>query len=100
MFKRKDQELISINDGEGYFVNKAVRDYIYKLRSELLEARQKESRLQAELDDILPVFEEKELKPAISPYCGECIYCVTSQYDWKILGCGKDILCEDFKPQE
>ena len=40
MFKRKkqDQELISINDGEGYFVDKAVRDYIYKLRSELLEA--------------------------------------------------------------
>lgn len=100
MFKRKDQELISINDGEGYFVDKAVREYIYKLRSELLEAREKESKLQSALDEILPVLEKQELKPAIGLYCGHCIYCVTSQYNWRILGCCKDVVCEDFKPQE
>ena len=55
------------------------------------------SELKSELYAIKPVLENGKIKPAVSKHCRECVYCVRSDWDGSILGCCKDIVCEDFK---
>lgn len=53
--------------------------------------------LRGELDAIKPVLENGKIKPAVSGHCRECVYCVHSDWDGSVLGCCKDVVCEDFK---
>ena len=72
-----------------------------KLYFETVEQLKEVSRecgsLRNELEAIKPVVEKGELKPAVSTHCRECVYCVHSDWDGRVIGCCKDVVCEDFK---
>ena len=95
MFGRKifKKELIATLDGDIYKCNSDVARYIKCLEVE-------NSRLREKLKAIEPVFENWSVKPAVSGFCSECKYCVFSDYNGAILGCCKDITCEDYTPKE
>ena len=88
--------------GKVYSLKKEVVDYIAELQRECDRFESVADHLQMELDEVLPVVEAKELKPAVSQHCSSCVHCVKSAYDGKILGCCKDNVCEDYKrkPEE
>lgn len=78
-----------------------VYNYISNLRTENRDLKRENEKLNYELKYIKPIVENKELKPAISKNCEDCIYCIKSPFYRKdILGCIKDNVCDDFKKGE
>ena len=78
-----------------------VYNYISNLRTENCDLKRENGKLDSELKSIKPIVEKKELKPAISKNCEDCIYCIKSPfYKNDILGCIKDNVCDDFKKGE
>ena len=78
-----------------------VYNYISNLRTENCDLKRENGKLDSELKSIKPIVEKKELKPAISKKCEDCIYCIKSPfYKNDILGCIKDNVCDDFKKGE
>ena len=78
-----------------------VYNYISNLRTENCDLKRENGKLDSELKSIKPIVEKKELKPAISENCEDCIYCIKSPFYRKdILGCIKDNVCDDFKKGE
>ena len=99
---------VSVNFGndriEYRIVDKVTLDvynYISNLRTENCDLKRENGKLDSELKSIKPIVEKKELKPAISENCEDCIYCIKSPFYRKdILGCIKDNVCDDFKKGE
>lgn len=90
------------NDGIEYRIAHKVTldiyNYISNLRTENCCLKRENGKLDSELKSIKPIVEKKELKPAISKNCEDCIYCIKSPFNRKdILGCIKDNVCDDFK---
>ena len=105
MFKNKsrfNRTLYIGNDGnyEKFEVNGHVFNYVTELEQEIRDLKYKNSELEKELKAIKPVVERKEYKPAISEDCYNCIYVVKSPFNSNILGCRKDNVCTDYKPEE
>lgn len=86
MFKRRNE--IETPDYKALYLeaNKRIHDLQYEVGT-----------LRGELEAIKPVIETKKLKPAVSEYCGMCVYAQRSRWDGSIIGCCKDVVCSDFK---
>ena len=83
-----------------YPVDIEVRNYVWALLDYIHDIRFEKHQLEAELKAIKPILENKDYKPAITKDCGDCRYVVRSKYSGDIIGCRKDIVCEDFKEKE
>lgn len=96
IFSGKKSEFVnvaSVNiNGEYITVPLAVANRIQELSHE-------NSNLKNELESIKPIIANKDLKPAISRDCINCKFVVKSRWNGEILGCRKDIVCEDFVPK-
>ena len=105
MFKNKNifnRTLYIGNDDnyEKFEVDGHVFNYIVELKQEISNLKRTKIELERELKAIKPIVERKEYKPAISEDCYNCIYVVKSPFNNNILGCRKDNVCEDYKPEE
>ena len=105
MFKNKSiftRTLYIGNDDnyETFEVDSRVFNHVVELEQEIRDLKYKNGELEKELNAIKPVVERKEYKPAISEDCYKCIYVVKSPFNSNILGCRKDNVCEDYKPEE
>lgn len=93
IFSGKKSEFVnvaSVNiNGEYITVPLAVANRIQELSHE-------NSNLKNELESIKPIIANKDLKPAISRDCSMCKFVVKSTWNGAILGCRRDIVCEDF----
>lgn len=96
IFSGKKSEFVNVAsvdiNGEHITVPLAVANRIQELSYE-------NSNLKDELESIKPIIANKDLKPAISRDCINCKFVVKSTWDGAILGCRKDIVCEDFMPK-
>ena len=81
-----------IGDGRTIKVNEDVYYYISSLKEEIHDLRRAEHELKA----IKPIVESKDLKCAISEFCGSCRFVVRSPYSRDIIGCRKGCVCDDF----
>ena len=103
MFSGKKSEFVnvaSVNiNGEYITVPLAVANRIQELSHENSNLKHKISNLKYELESIKPIIATKDLKPAISRDCINCKFVVKSPWNGAILGCRKDIVCEDFVPK-
>lgn len=105
MFKNKsifNRTLYIGNDDnyEKFEVDGRVFNYVTELKEEIRDLKHKESELEGELKAIKPIVERKDYKPAVSEDCYNCMYVVKSPWNGNILGCRKDNVCEDYKPEE
>lgn len=105
MFKNKsifNRTLYIGNDDnfEKFEVDGHVFNHVVELEQEIRDLKYKNSELEKELKAIKPVVERKDYKPAISQDCYNCIYVVKSPFNSNILGCRKDNVCTDYKPEE
>ena len=88
------------NNFEKFKVNAHVFNHVVELEQEIRDLKHENNELEKELKAIKPVIERKEYKPAISEDCYNCIYVVKSPLNSNILGCRKDNVCTDYKPEE
>lgn len=97
--KQKDLEHITmVCIGDGFYTcNVKVAEYIRNLEMKSKDLQEKLQAVETELKSIKPALEFKDLKPAVSKSCQDCMYAVFSNWDHAILGCRKDAICEDFK---
>ena len=87
--ERRVKELREMNDA----LNKERYHCEYKMR----KLEDQNESLKKELEMIKPVFETPGFKPAVSMRCENCNYAYFSDYDDTLLGCCKDVVCEDFE---
>lgn len=100
LFKRKEDVFIN---NKCYTVDKEVKEYIKdleRIEMELFCERKERRRLEIELDNIKPILNSKDYKPAISKDCGDCKYVVKTKCSGYVIGCRKDNLCDNFVPVE
>lgn len=76
-----------------------MKNRTQKLEKEIDDLKVKNQKLQNELNTIKPVLETGKLKPAASALCGDCRFAVKSRWNKQILGCCRDSVCEDFRPE-
>lgn len=93
--EKKELEVVVI-DSAVFYVEKAVYNHIHSLRDLLFESNIELHKAQHELEEIKPVVESKNYKPAISEDCLCCKYVILSNITGNIIGCRKDNVCEDF----
>ena len=91
--KNKKSNDVIVIEGERYYVDQEVYDYIDELRLENTE-------LKNELNEIKPVLSTAHYDPPVSKDCAECVYVVKSIWDGTPIGCRKNLLCESFKRKE
>lgn len=106
MLFRKEKKKVLIIDGGSYCVDKFVFDYIWNLRKELSVANSKindltytNEHIKKSIDKLTPIMEHPKIKPAISSECGCCKYVVRNLFG-EVIGCRKDIVCEDFVKED
>ena len=104
MFKKKDLYELKTNNGS-FMVDLKLYNYVVSLRGEIYDLEKEKSnieyktqRLESELNAIKPILNSNDYKPAISEDCDSCVYVVCSTYSGKVLGCRKDNVCNDYKP--
>ena len=85
---------------ETFEVDSRVFNYVVELKREIRDLKHTRIELEKELKAIKPIVERKEYKPAISQDCYNCVYVVKSPFNNNILGCRKDNVCENYKPEE
>lgn len=105
-FKKKELEVVGVGNkttreavviyGAVFYVEKPVYNYIHALQDGLFESDIELRKAQHELEEIKPVVESKNYKPAISEDCLYCKYVILSNVTGNIVGCRKDNVCEDF----
>ena len=71
---------------------------IAKLEMKNQELKKRVDELEKELSLIKPVFETPGFKPAMTARCGNCGFAYFSEYDGTLLGCAKDVVCDDYVP--
>lgn len=67
----------------------------YECKARRLE--EENAKLKDELEKIKPVFATPGFKPAVSIRCENCRFAYFSDYDDTLLGCCKNVVCEDFE---
>lgn len=97
---KKGKDRILVPDVGALACDSEVARYIRSLETEIQDLRNTIFDLRQELDSIRPVFDKTELKPAVSEYCETCKYCVRTRLNRAVIGCCKDITCEDYVPNE
>lgn len=97
---KKGKDRILVPDVGAFTCDSEVARYIRSLGIEIQNLKNTNFDLRQELDSIRPVFEKTELKPAVSEYCETCKYCVRTRLNRAVIGCCKDITCEDYAPNE
>lgn len=85
-----------IGDGRTIKVNEDVYYYISSLKDEICDLKFDLRKAEHELKAIKPIVESKDLKYAISEFCGSCRFVVRSSYSHDIIGCRKGCVCDDF----
>lgn len=105
-FNKKELEVVGVGNkttreavviyGAVFYVEKPVYNYIHALQDGLFESDIELRKVKHELEEIKPVVESKNYKPAISEDCLCCKYVIRSQITGNIIGCRKDNVCEDF----
>ena len=98
--RKKGKDRILVPNVGAIACDSEVARYIRSLETEIQDLRNTIFDLRQELDSIRPVFEKTELKPAVSEYCETCKYCVRTRLNRAVIGCCKDITCEDYAPNE
>ena len=89
-----------IKDGKQLMMSKDTYEYISLLEGKMNELIREKAKLKGELESIKPVLAVKGIKPAVHNLCGNCRFVVRSNWDHEIIGCNKDVVCEDFFPKE
>lgn len=91
-------------EGEVYFIDKAVARRIHELEKEATDEIFKRATAEDELRKIKPIVERPGFKPVVSSECDSCKYAVSiARGPYGILtlvGCRKDMVCEDYTPKE
>lgn len=82
-----------------YKVHPDVTEKIHLLHLQIDGLVQENQELKKELNAIKPVLSSPDLTPALSAFCKECDFAVRSNWDGSILGCCKNLVCEDFKKE-
>ena len=80
-----------------------LRELHYKnddLRYENMQIKVEKHELEEHLKKVLPIVEHKDFKPALSKDCYDCVYGVLDPMTNAVIGCRKDNVCSDFKPEE
>lgn len=72
---------------------------LYDLEKDYHNIKFDKIKLETELNEIRPILDSKNYKPALSEECIQCEYSVVSRFN-RLIGCRKDIVCEDFKKKE
>lgn len=94
--RKKEKESIYINCTE-YIVDREIAREFDRIRSENRKLYSKIDTLERKIEAIEPVIKIPKLKPAVSLYCKDCKFAVLSTWDNSIIGCGKEVTCDDFK---
>ena len=79
------------------------RDLIRKidhLSYENMRLKAEKELAEEHLKKVLPIVEHKDFKPALSEDCYDCKYGVLDTYTKEVIGCRKDNVCGDFKPED
>lgn len=100
MKKKHNVYTVTRENGEIGILNREGWLYIKELESKIEKLTDEKRKLEWELDAIKPVIETKQLKPAVSSTCKTCRFCVKSRWNGDIIGCCKDVVCNDFRPEE
>jgi hypothetical protein len=100
MKKKIDIRQVALPNGEISNLDSVAYSYILEQRERIAELEVKNRKLQDELDAIKPIIETGKLTPAVSAKCRDCKFVVKSRWNNQIIGCCKDSVCEDFKPEE
>ena len=93
--KKKKYNVLNVGD-YSIIVDDCGYDYVLYLQKKIRDVEDEKSKLEKELKSIKPIIQSERYKPAISTDCGDCKYCVRSPWNNEIIGCRKDIVCNDF----
>ena len=91
---------ILLVDGLALSMSEDVYNSVCELKNKLEKVENENIKLVTELQIIKPVLEKKDLAPAVGSHCGYCRYAVKSRWDGEVIGCCKNIVCEDFIPED
>ena len=99
MFGEKAAKIKELNSQCNKFMDeklKLIREVsVYECKARSLE--EENAKLKEELEKIKPVFATPGFKPAVSIRCENCRFAYFSDYDDTLLGCCKDVVCENFE---
>ena len=76
---------------------KELREEIMRLKQELDKYKLENSKLTAELENLKPILNTPNLRPAVSYRCKYCKFAAINFYNNNLVGCLKDCVCEDFE---
>lgn len=102
MFGRKAAKIKKLQEIRNtlYDENDGLRRKIEGLIEELETLKYDNGELKRELELIKPVINTPGFKPAVSVRCDQCEYSYFSDYNSELLGCCKNVVCEDFEARE
>ena len=103
-FKKKEKvETWSVCVDDVYYnIDSRVARHFENLEYENKRLKNDVEELRKKIDEIQTYSKQEGYAPAISRECGDCKYVITSRhlgYGGSIIGCRKNMLCEDFKPK-
>lgn len=70
--------------------------YISKISAENEELKHQLANTKHKLESLSNQLQDTKLAPAISNECGKCKYVVRSIWDNRIIGCNKNMVCDDY----
>lgn len=103
-FKKKEKvETWSVCVDDVYYdIDSRVARHFENLEYENRKLKNDVEELRKKIDEIQTYSKQEGYAPAISRECGDCKYVITSRhrgYGGSIIGCRKNMICEDFKPE-
>lgn len=103
-FKKKEKaETWSVCVDDVYYnIDSKVARHFENLEYENKRLKKDVEELRKKIDEIQTYSKQEGYTPAISRECIDCAYVIESGYSGyggRIIGCRKNMLCEDFKPK-
>lgn len=95
--KDKDETDRIYIDNECFLVNPKVSNRIRNLEKGMDYYESLSNGYEEELKSIRPILEVPGVKPAVSLYCDHCEFVLRSPHSHEIIGCKKDVVCNDYK---
>ena len=99
MFGEKAARIKELEDQRDKLMNenRGLTREVCHYESKARRLEEENAKLKDELEKIKPVFETPGFKPAVSILCEYCRFAYFSDYDDTLLGCCKDVVCENFE---
>lgn len=100
-FKKKEKaETWSVRVDDVYYdVDLRVAKYFENLKRENSRLKNDNDILREQIKELKAYTSIEGYAPAVSQECGDCMYVVKSRCLGGVIGCRKNMICEDFKPK-